>query len=240
MKNFSLTYRRFGTAALLIEWPQSISEDILTDIIAFQSAIEKRPPAGLIEIVPTYASLTLFFNELKDFQSTTKKLNFFYDSRISNQSDNKRWIIPVCYEEQFGIDLQEISNTLKVSKQEIIDIHSSQPYRVHFIGFLPGFLYLGGLNSKLHCPRRESPRLRITKGSVGIGGSQTGIYPIDSPGGWNIIGGTPIPLFDSSKTRPCFVRPGDTLKFDPIDQLTYDQINQEIEQGNYAPKVEIL
>ena len=240
LEDFSLTYRSFGTVAILIEWPQIISEEILTDILSFQSSIEKNPPVGLTEQVPAYASLTLFFEELNDFQSILKELKTLYDARISNQSENKTWMIPVCYEEQFGIDLQEISSTLKLSKQEIIDLHSSQPYKAHFIGFLPGFLYLGGLNNKLHCPRKETPRLEIKKGSVGIGGSQTGIYPIDSPGGWNIIGSTPTPLFDKSKTQPCFVKPGDTIKFDPIDQLTYEQIIREVKQGSYTPKAEIL
>lgn len=240
MKDFSLTYRKFGTAVILIEWPQIISEEILTDILSFQSSIEKHPPVGLLELVPAYASLTLFFEEIKDIESIIKKLKALYNARISNRSDHKTWVIPVCYEEQYGTDLQEISSALKLSKQEIIDLHSSQPYKVHFIGFLPGFLYLGGLNSQLYCPRKETPRLNIKKGSVGIGGSQTGIYPIDSPGGWNIIGSTPTPLFDNGKTHPCFVKPGDTIKFKPIDKLIYDQIVGEGEQGSYTPKNKIL
>ena len=240
LKDFSLTYKKLGATAILIEWPQIISEEILTDILSFQSSIEKSTPSGLIELVSAYASLTLIFEDTKDIESITKELKALYTARISNPSNNKTWVIPVCYEEQFGIDLQEISSALKLSKQEIIDLHISQSYRVHFIGFLPGFLYLGGLNGKLHCPRKETPRLEIKKGSVGIGGSQTGIYPIASPGGWNIIGSTPIPLFDNSKSHPCFVSPGDTIKFESIDQLTHDQIIREVEQGSYTPKAEIL
>ena len=126
------------------------------------------------------------------------------------------WKVPVCYDVELGIDLEEISHTLKLSIQEIIDLHSQAIYTVYFIGFLPGFLYLGGLDNRLEIKRKSNPRLHVDKGSVAIGGSQTGVYPQDSAGGWNIIGKTPLSFFNLDHNNPCFAKPGDKIQFVPI------------------------
>ena len=115
-------------------------------------------------------------------------------------------------------------------------MHTSSQYLVYFLGFQPGFLYLGGLDSRLHNPRRSNPRLRVDRGAVAIGGEQTGIYPQDSPGGWNIIGKSPVDFFDVSKSRPCFAKAGDYVQFKPVDVATFDEISKEVKQRDYKPK----
>ena len=151
-----------------------------------------------------------------------------------------RWQIPVCYEKEFGLDLQEIADKKSLSIDAIIRLHTASTYAVYFIGFLPGFLYLGGLNEKLFMERKSTPRLKVAKGAVGIGGSQTGIYPNTSAGGWNIIGKTPISFFDMEKASPCFANPGDEIKFTSISAAEYKVIaKQVIENTNVIKKTAI-
>lgn len=240
MKNYQLIYRQFGTQAILIEWPQNISRAILDDILAFQKIIASSLSQELEEAVPAYASLTLFFKEIQDQSKLIERLKELYNHRVSVNLNSTTWNIPVCYDTSFGIDLETLSDITKLSVEEIIRKHSSKSYLVYFIGFLPGFLYLGGLDEQLHFPRKNIPRLQIKKGSVGIGGTQTGIYPIASPGGWNIIGNTPVPLFESTQEKPCFAQSGDEIKFNSISLKEYNQIIKEIESGTYIINSENL
>ncbi|MDP4680899.1 MAG: 5-oxoprolinase subunit PxpB [Cyclobacteriaceae bacterium] len=234
MKHYELTYHPFGNRAILIEWPQEINEDILNDITAFKNVIEQDDFNDIEEVVPAYASLTLFLIKIKNEDKTIERLKELYIQRNSFRSIGKIWKIPVCYDLTLGIDLKELTTILNLSIEEIIYEHSSSTYLVHFIGFLPGFLYLGGLNPKLHCARKSTPRLNIDKGAVGIGGSQTGIYPMESPGGWNIIGKTPIQFFDKEQSNPCFAKPGDKIRFEAISLSEYDDVLNKVSNGNYS------
>ena len=238
MKNYELIYRQFGTQAILIEWPQHINRDILDDMLAFQKIIASSLYQEVEESVPAYASLTLFFKEVHDQSKLIERLKELYTQRVGIKLNSKTWNIPVCYDTSFGIDLETLSVATKLSVEEIINKHSAKSYFVYFIGFLPGFLYLGGLDELLHFPRKNTPRLQIKKGSVGIGGTQTGIYPITSPGGWNIIGNTPVPLFDSAQEKPCFAQPGDKIKFDPISLKEYNHTSEVVKSGSYIIKSE--
>jgi inhibitor of KinA len=171
---------------------------------------------------------------LEDYERIKQTLAALYQSIDSSiLSASFLWEIPVCYDAQFGIDLDEMSGHLGLSAKEIIELHSGATYTVYFIGFLPGFLYLGGLDKRLYVSRKAIPRLRVPKGAVAIGGQQTGIYPMQSAGGWNIIGNTPISLFDATKEPPCFARSGDKINFLPVDMEAYEQIREKINQGNY-------
>ena len=238
MNDYQLTYRPFGAQAMLIEWPQKIEPSILNDIQAFKRTIASSLCQELEESVPAYASLTLFFKQSYNYLEVIEKLQKLYPQRINTQSDNKTWVIPVCYDKSFGIDLDSLAKTHKLTVEEIIYEHSKKTYLVYFIGFLPGFLYLGGLDEQLHFPRKKTPRLQIKKGSIGIGGSQTGIYPLDSPGGWNIIGNTPIALFNKSQEVPCFAKPGDQIRFEPIDLKEHTDILAAVEAGTYEIEVD--
>jgi len=145
----------------------------------------------------------------------------------------KLWKIPVCYDQEFGIDLEEISNQNSIPIPDIIQGHSGSIYSIYFIGFLPGFLYLGGLDKQLYFPRKMTPRLKINKGSVAIGGSQTGVYPNESPGGWNVIGNTPINFFNINDENPCFASAGDQIQFVSVSKSEYNKIETKIKNNSY-------
>jgi inhibitor of KinA len=213
-----LTYKRYGDRAILIEWPPLIDHIILNEIVEFKNIILENKREQIQDIIIGYNSLTIIYWQYDfDFQKEMELLKSIEKSEKSSLTPKTNtWEIPLCYDEEFGIDLTFLSKTLKLSKTEIIDLHSTPMYTVYFIGFLPGFMYLGGLDEKLHVPRKDNPRLNVDKGAVGIGGSQTGIYPSESAGGWQIIGKTPLSLFDVNQDRPCFASSGDQIQFKPI------------------------
>ena len=235
MKTFDVTFKPFGESAVLIEWPAKIDEAILAKIIALKEAIDIELAGSIIECVIAYNSLTLTFDRDKTHhQKLQQEINKLRNSkREAGKSGNRLWKIPVCYNEEFGIDLQEISNAKGLTIGEIIAKHCRPTYTVYFIGFLPGFLYLGGLPPELHQPRKSVPRIRIKKGAVAIGGSQTGIYPLESPGGWNVLGNTPLSFFDPHTSPPCFASPGDKLQFYPIHLDHYHHLKEEVEIGRF-------
>ncbi len=230
-----LTYKRFGEKAILVEWESKIDDTILNDILIFKEKILSEKRIDFVDVVQGYSSLTIIFKHfIVDFEKEMQLLKSIYSSTSTKTEQNfQQWQIPVCYDVEFGIDLKEIAAQKSISIDKIIKLHSEVIYKIYFIGFLPGFLYLGGLNEQLFVNRKPNPRLQITKGSVGIGGKQTGVYPNDSAGGWNIIGKTPIKFFDVEKEHPCFAKPGDTIKFYPISLKEFYQIKTAIKAQKY-------
>lgn len=221
-----------------MEWPSRIDKKILFEILSLQKLIEKKLFSQIKETVNTYNSLTIFFRP--DIISFNRLYEDVRRLAEAEQRDDlfkiQVWEIPVCYDSYFGIDLESISKSKKLTTEEVIKLHSETMYTVYFTGFLPGFLYLGGLSEKLFTSRKETPRPKILSGAVAIGGSQTGIYPQESPGGWNIIGNSPIPLFDVTKTPPCKINAGDQLKFIPISRNEYDVLLDKILSGSFDLK----
>lgn len=230
-----MTYKAYGKHAVLIEWPARIDINILQNIILFKNKILNSNIKVIVDIINTYNSLTIvYIPTIKNIYSEILTLKSIYSKNLKPiKVVNYHWRIPVCYDLQFGLDLEAISIANKISIDEIIETHSNTIYTVFFVGFLPGFLYLGGLHKKLHFDRKSNPRLTIERGSVGIGGSQTGIYPIQSAGGWNIIGKSPISFFDIQKEKPCFAKSGDTISFIPINIKEFVQIENQISFENY-------
>ena len=240
MNTFKLTYKPYGERAILIEWPSNIDEDILADVLLFKENINL--DKVIVEVRAAYASLLVIYdNFIVDSDNEISKLNSIYASRISSQQlESRLWKIPVCYDETFGLDLDEISKEKGLTKQEIIQLHSETIYTVYFIGFLPGFLYLGGLDESLHMPRKSSPRLQIIKGAVAIGENQTGVYPSSSPGGWNIIGNSPINFFDVTKDKPCFATAGDKIQFRSISYKQHSDLTVLVKEAVYQIESEAL
>ncbi|MEE9364361.1 MAG: 5-oxoprolinase subunit PxpB [Cellulophaga sp.] len=234
MSTYSITIKAFGEYAVLIEWPNKVSEDILKDILIFNQFLEENYlKKENWEHVLAYNSLTLVHRKgAVVFKSLKKQLIDWYANKtIEGEVQRSFWRLPVCYDSSFGIDLEEVSNQLELSVSDLITLHTKSIYTVYGIGFLPGFTYLGGLPSTLETRRRQEPRLKVEKGAVGLAGKQTGIYPQESPGGWNIIGNCPVPLFDAQKDTPCFLSVGDKIQFYAISKAKYDLLKIETEVG---------
>lgn len=232
-----ISYKQFGAKAILIEWQSIISDEILQDILLFKSKINLDKNIAIIDLVQGYNSLTVVYkNDIIKFEEKVNQLQAICQlpTQLVKQQFYQ-WEIPVCYDLQFGIDLEEMATSSKLDLEEIIRLHSEALYRVYFIGFLPGFLYLGGLNSNIFFDRRPNPRLNVPKGTVAIGGKQTGIYPNASAGGWNIIGRTPIHFFDAENENPCFAKEGDYIKFKSISIEEYIELEIAINEKNHQP-----
>ena len=225
--------------AISLEFGNKINEETLGRISRLNECIKQNPFAGLLSTIPAYTTLTLYFNpvvlmndrSLKGSTTLDKISGYIKSINVETNIDQKIYSqiinIPVCYDPTFGFDLQELSLFHQLKKEEIIDMHSSAVYTVYMIGFVPGFPYLGGLSEKLTSPRKQNPRAAIPAGSVGIAGQQTGIYPLETPGGWQIIGRTPLKLFDVNRQQPSLLKAGDKLKFEQISLREFEQIERE-------------
>ena len=216
---------------ILLEWRIEPSDTLLEHIIKFKSLVEKdfkveRCVTGykslLIEITNKIKSLNYWEEHLKKLQKKIKNIII----------KGNHWKIPVCYDFKYAPDLLNLSKEINLDTSAVIKLHLSARYRINFLGFLPGFLYLSGLDSRLHLQRKKKPLLKVPKGAVAIGGMQTGIYPNISPGGWHLIGNTPVNLFNPKKNPPCFAKPGDWISFEQIDSHTYAKIESEQQNGN--------
>jgi inhibitor of KinA len=230
-----IKYKPFGDSAILIEWEPKICVSISNAILEFQQKIGAFENRNIADTIAGYSSLTIVYRtRISDYLNEVAVLKKIDASKnIGGKKSSYTWEIPVCYDVEFGIDLQEISQVANLEIPEIIKLHSQNPYRVYFIGFLPGFLYLGGLNKQLFFDRKSNPRLKVAQGTVAIGGEQTGVYPSESAGGWNIIGKTPLVFFNINEDIPCFAEAGDFIKFIPIDKQEFLKIKKEVKEGRY-------
>jgi len=234
-----------GDSALVVrvrEQFEDAPEETLDETLRVFQLLQRAAIPGVIELAPAYTSVAVFFDPVAVLKSggtaegafeefTTKIRSAIVPAsrrhrrRIATRAP--RLIeIPVCYDVEFGVDLDRVAEHTKLSEREIVDLHSSGKYRVACIGFVPGFTFLAGLPKNLATPRRGVPRKEITAGSVGIGGAQTGIYPLRSPGGWNLIGRTPLKLFDPVKDPPTLMCPGDRVRFRAISREEFESLKQ--------------
>ena len=227
---YKITYKPFGDAAILVAWDAEISVSISDDILEFQQKIKALKDGNIADVIIGYSSLTVVFkNSRIDYLSVVKNLKQLHSSEYKGVKKTPIiWEVPVCYDLEFGVDLQEMANKANLEVSEIVKLHSQKRYRVYFIGFLPGFLYLGGLQKQLFFERKANPRLNVPKGAVAIGGEQTGVYPTESAGGWNIIGKTPVNFFNINEANPCFAKAGDFIKFKSISLDEFQQLEKEI------------
>ena len=216
-----------GDSALLISFGEIIDEEINEKVHALTRAIEKADFEWLVEVVPAYSSLLVVYDPLKvshaEVEGAIKPL-----LNAKAEDFEGRFIeIPVVYGSSYGPDIEFVAEHNGLTVDDVVEIHSRQVYRVYFLGFLPGFAYLGGMDERIATPRLEKPRLKVPAGSVGIGGKQTGIYPLESPGGWRLIGRTPLRLFNPEKEPPTLLQPGDKVKFMPIDESEFRDLYEE-------------
>lgn len=230
--SYQLTYRHFNERAVLIQWPQKIDEAILNDINQYKKAVDQRFEE--VNSVISYCELLVEFpSHIDNYSKLFEELRSLYQNKKEYHYKASLIKIPVCYDPSFGIDQQELCKNLKISLEELIDLHTKNTYTVFALGFLPGFMYLGGLDKVLHHPRHRHPREKVPKGSVGIAGKQTGIYPRESPGGWQLIGRSPLDLFKANQDPPCFIQAGDKIQFYPISMDEYQLICIQLETELY-------
>lgn len=225
-----------GDTSVSVEFGNEISTEINARIRAFNIALQQKKIAGIVETVPTYRSLTVHYKpELLCYSALKSQLEALMDglSKIEIPPASV-FEIPVLYGGEEGPDLQFVAEHSKKTVEEVIKIHTQPEYLIYMLGFTPGFPYLGGMSDEIATPRLKSPRVKIPGGSVGIAGSQTGIYPIDSPGGWQLIGKTPLKLYDSARETPILLQAGQFIKFYPITREEYDEIAAKVENGSYT------
>ncbi len=240
MKRNNIFFKVFNEESILIQWNDKVDINLIDSIISYKNLIEQELSEILIECVQSINSMLVIYNSNKinseDLINTLENL-YSLDLKVG-ETEKKIWKIPVCYDLSFGIDLEDLSTSNSISIDEIIKLHNSLTYNVLSMGFLPGFLYLGMNDKKLYCERKDKPKLNIKSGSVGIARDQTGIYPQDSPGGWRIIGRSPISFFNVDDKSPCFAKPGDKIKFQNISLSEFNQI--EINKSSYKIKYEVI
>jgi inhibitor of KinA len=221
-----------GDHAVTIEMGETI--DIIThkDVMKLFQQLSKANIPGVKDIIPAYTTITVVYDIMEVKRFTDNAAHSFIKKEIEKEISKCDWkndssaaeiTIPVCYDLSLGIDLAEMSRQKSLSIEQIIYFHTSKLYDVYMIGFLPGFAYMGIVDDRIAMPRLSKPRTNVPAGTVGIAGNQTGIYPLDSPGGWNIIGQTPLRMFDANKEEPCLLKPGDKIKFIAISLEEFNQ-----------------
>ena len=225
-----------GDSALVIEFGNEISVDINKKIRKMMDDIKKENIDGIVELVPTYCSLLINYDVLKiDYSTLVEKLKTFLNNNLETAEGEEVTLveIPTLYNDEVGPDLSYVAEHNKLSKEEVIKIHTGTDYLVYMLGFMPGFTYLGGMSEKIATPRLESPRLQIYPGSVGIAGKQTGMYPSMSPGGWRIIGRTPLKLYNPDSDTPVYISSGDYVRYVSISEEEYNEILKKVENNEY-------
>jgi inhibitor of KinA len=233
-----LNYLHFGDSALIIKTGDDISESSNLMVRKLLVLLDSQNISGVVDFIPSYNELIVCFdpsvikyNELAGYaESLAGKLNEIILPEPSVIG------IPVLYGGSAGPDLHEVAEINNLTAEEVVSIHSSPLYLVYMLGFTPGFCYLGGMDERIATPRKTTPRLRIEAGSVGIADRQTGIYPIESPGGWQLIGKTPVRLFQAGRRPEFLINPGDYLKFYPVDEIEYAAILEKENSGSLTPE----
>jgi len=216
-----------GDAAIVAEFDERIDPQVNARTLALANALRAASIAGVRDIVPTFRSVAVYFDPLATditmLRAYVRQVSAReFDASVESASSVE---IPVCYDREFAVDIDEVSAFAGgLSSEDVIALHTASTYRVFMLGFAPGFAYLGSVDARIALPRRASPRLQVPAGSVGIAGQQTGIYPMDSPGGWNIIGRTPLRMVSLNGPDPSLLKPGDEVRFRRVSRQEFDAI----------------
>jgi inhibitor of KinA len=217
MSDFVL--RPAGDAAIVVDFESRLDPVVNARAVGLARSIRALAPAGVRDVVVGYHSVTAYYNPLVvDADDLLTWLGLEARRSRPTESASERTVtVPVLYGGETGPDLRSVAEFAGCDEREVIRLHTSRTYRVYMLGFMPGFAYMAEVDPQIAAPRRQAPRVAVPAGSVGIAGPQTGVYPISTPGGWNLIGRTPLVTFDPAGDEPCAFRPGDAVRFVPID-----------------------
>ncbi|MFQ5874852.1 MAG: 5-oxoprolinase subunit PxpB [Dehalococcoidia bacterium] len=224
-----------GDRALYVDLGDSISPELNQRVGSLVNAIDSASIPGIEDLSPTYRSILVYYDPLKITLDELKE-RLAASAREATKTPPKRSQVvevPTAYGGEFGPDLGFVASHNRLTEEEVVRIHSGSDYLVYMLGFNPGFPYLGGLSERIATPRLNTPRVKIPAGSVGIAESQTGVYPLDSPGGWRLIGRTPIRIFDPTRDPPVIAQAGNYVRFVPVDEARYGEIEQQVKAGTY-------
>ncbi|WP_339236659.1 5-oxoprolinase subunit PxpB [Oceanobacillus sp. FSL W7-1281] len=238
----NIIFQPLGDTGVRVQFCEQVSSGLNKKIRSFCLLLKKERIKGVIEWVPAYDCVSVYY--LPDqitYHAVCEKLSGL--SSYASQDKAEQWnriFIPTLYDGETGSDLEHVARSNQLTKEEVIEIHSGTDYLIYMMGFLPGFPYMGGLSKSICTPRLESPRLHVPAGSVGIAGEQTVIYSLQSPGGANIIGRTPVTLFDPSQENPFLFQAGDKIRFVSITEEEYEAIEQAVKNGSYKVRKEVF
>jgi inhibitor of KinA len=234
--------RSAGEGGLVVELGDAIDPIVNARVHWLARQVRARLADRIIEVVPTYRSLLVRHDPLR---ASRRGLERAVEALLSNMPANAEAAlgaartvhVPACYGGELGPDLDDVGRHAGIAPADVVDLHASATYVVYLLGFTPGFPYLGGMSERIATPRLATPRARVPAGSVGIGGSQTGIYPVESPGGWRIIARTPLRLLDPGAPRPFLLAPGDRLRFEPVTRSELDEVARRVAARAYSPRI---
>lgn len=229
-----------GENSIIVEFGNSIDPEINARVQALRKKIENDPFPGFIDTVPTYRSLAVCFDALrtgplKELEELL--LGLCKNLEAGGEKEEELLIVPTCYEGELAPDLERVASHTGLSKDEVVLRHSGRDCYCYMLGFVPGYSYLGGMDPSLETPRLKEPREKIPAGSVAVGGRQTGIYPIESPGGWNLIGTTPLRMFDPERDPAIFLKAGMWVRFSPVGRAEFDRLAREAVQPDWKPDI---
>jgi inhibitor of KinA len=212
-----------GDSALVVEFEDRIDPDVNAKVIALSESVAAAAFAGVRDIVPTYRSLAIYFDPLRvDYDGLTAHVERASHAGSSTRVTAKVVRIPVCYDAELGPDLADVASFAGAAVDDVVRLHTAATYRVFMLGFVAGFAYLGTVDERIAMPRHATPRVKVPAGSVGIAGVQTGIYPAETPGGWRLIGRTPLKPFDLARPDPFLMKAGDRVQFYPISRAEFE------------------
>lgn len=228
-----------GDSAVTVQFKNEISREVNAYVTFLCAEIEQAGIKGVTEYIPTFCSVSVLYDcteiSAKKLKNTLAKI--LKNIKVASSRKARLFEIPVCYDNCFALDMGNVCEHSHLTRQEVIERHSGRDYLIYMLGFLPGFAYLGGMDESLATPRLDSPRSEIFEGAVGIGGEQTGIYPVASPGGWQLIGKTPLKVYDKERENPILYSAGDYIRFVPVDLDEFKRIEQQVQSGEYQVKV---
>jgi inhibitor of KinA len=218
-----------GDAAIVVELEERIDPAVNARVIRLADRVHAAAIPGVRDVVPTYRSVAVFFDPIRtDYRRLVGWLEREVDQASAPVEERPPISVPVCYGGELGPDLAAVAAFASMSPDEVVAVHASALYRVFMLGFVPGFAYMGVLDVRIAMPRRATPRVRVPRGAVAIAGAQTGIYPAETPGGWQLIGRTPVKPFDTARPAPFLFKPGDAVRFVPIARAEYERLAREV------------